>query len=62
MSNVDDSVGGHPFLIWQVLSVARTGRRLVNSEKIKEMDKELTKVIDDFSRAVHIRCTLRARV
>ena len=54
MSNVDVSVGSHPFLIWQLLSVARTVGGLVSSEKLGEMDKELTKVIDDFDRAVNI--------
>ena len=54
MSNVDVSVGSHPFLIWQLLSVARTVGGLVSSEKLGEMDKELTKVIEDFDRAVNI--------
>lgn len=62
MSNVDISVSSHSFLIWQVLSEARTVGRPVDSGKIEEMDKELTKVIDDLDRAVNIHGTLRTRV
>ena len=61
MSNVDVSVGSHPFLIWQVLSVARTVGGLFSSEKIGEMDKELTKVIEDFDRAVNIEALRLAK-
>ena len=64
MSNVDVSVGStsHPFLIWQVLSAARTVGGLVSSEKIGEMDKELTKVIEDFDRAVNVEALRLAKV
>ena len=54
MSNVDVSVGSHSFLIWLVLSVVRTVGEPVNSWTVGEMDKELTKVIEDFDRAVNI--------
>ena len=37
-----------------MLSVARTVGGLANSEKIGEMGKNLTKVIEDFDRAVDI--------
>ena len=61
MSNLDVSVGSHPFSIWQVLSVARTVGGLVSSEKIGEMEKELTKVIEDFDRAVNIEALRLAK-
>ena len=57
-----DTVGRPPFLIWHVLSVARAVGGLVDPKKIGEMDKELTKVIEDLDRVLHIRGTLRARV
>jgi len=33
---------------------ARIGRRLADEEKIGEMNKELTQVIEDFDRAVNV--------
>ena len=42
--------------IWQVLMI--TARTPANPEKIEEMDKELTKVIEDFNHAVDVE-TLR---
>ena len=56
MSNVGVSVGINPPLwTWQVLIVAeRTVGGLVHPVKIEEMDSELTKVIEDFDRAVNI--------
>ena len=62
MSNVDISVSSHSFLIWQALSVARTAGGPVDLGKIEEMDRELTKVVDDLDRAVNIHSTLRIRV
>jgi len=55
MSDVGVLVGGH--LIWnvQLLIIAeRTLGGLVRSEKIEEMNQELTKVIEDFDRAVNV--------
>ena len=62
MSKVDVSVGSHPFLIWQKLSVARTVGGLVDSEEIGEMDKELTRVIKDFDHAVNIEALRLVKV
>ncbi len=43
------------FWIWRLLmTTARTVGGQVHPEKIEEMDKELTKVIEDFNRAVDI--------
>ena len=47
------------FWIWQVLTIAaRVVRGLVGVEMIDELDGELTKVIEDFDRAVNVE-TLR---
>ena len=55
MSDVGDLVGGHLVWIVQLLMVAeRTLGGLVRPEKIEEMDEELTKVIEDFDRAVNV--------
>jgi Cdc6-like AAA superfamily ATPase len=55
MSNVGVSVGSPLLWTWQVLIVAeRTVGGLVHPEKIEEMDSELTKVIEDFDRAVDV--------
>jgi len=55
MSDVGDLVGGHLVWIVQLLMIAeRTLGGLVRPEKIEEMDEELTKVIDDFDRAVDV--------
>ena len=62
MLNVDVSVSSHLLLIWRVLmSVARTVDGLVSSETIGEMDKELTKVIEDFDRAVNVEALRLAK-
>jgi len=48
---------GRPLLVWvvQLLMIAeRTLGGLVRQEKIEEMDEELTKVIEDFDRAVNV--------
>ena len=58
MSNVGISVGSHHSLIWQVLSLARTVGGLVNSETIGEMEKELTKIIEDVKCAMNIKALL----
>ena len=55
MSDVGDLVGPH--LVWTVqllMIVERTLSGLVRPEKIEEMDEELTKVIEDFDRAVNV--------
>ena len=60
MSNV---VGGHLLaLIWQVLITA--ARRVGGSaylETIKEMERDLTKVIEDFDRAVNVEALFLAK-
>ena len=62
MSNVGVLVGSHLGLILPVLmSVARTVGGPVNLETIGEMDKELTKVIEDFDRAVNIEALRSAK-
>jgi len=48
--------------IWQVLmTTARTVGGRANPEKIQEMDKELTKVIEDFNHAVDIEALRLAK-
>ena len=55
MSNVGVLVGNHPQWTWEVLIIAeRTVGGLVYPDKIEEMDSELTKVIEEFDRAVNI--------
>jgi len=55
MSDVGDLVGGYLVWVVQLLMIAeRTLGGLVRPEKIEEMDEELTKVIDDFDRAVNV--------
>ena len=52
-------VGSHLVWVVQLLMIAgRTLGGLVRPEKIEEMDEELTKVIEDFDRAVNVE-TLR---
>ena len=59
MSSVDVSVSNHLFWIWQSLTIAARGLvGLVRPETIDELDVELTKVIEDFDRAVNVE-TLR---
>ena len=48
-------VGSHLVLVVQLLMIAeRTLGGLVRPEKLEEMDEELTKVIEDFDRAVNV--------
>jgi len=59
MSNVGASVGSHLLWTWQVLIIVeRTMGGLVHPGTIEETDVELTKVIEDFDRAVNVE-TLR---
>jgi len=44
---------------WQVLMI--TARTLANPEKIEEMDKELTRVIEDFIHAVDVEALRLAK-
>jgi len=62
MSDVDVLVGNHPGWIVQLLMIAeRMLGGLVRPEKIEEMDEELTKVIEDFDRAVNVETLRLAR-
>ena len=55
MSDVGDLVGSHLIWVVQLLMIAkRTLGGLVCPEKIEEMDKELTKVIEDFNCTVNV--------
>jgi len=55
MFDVGVLVGSHLVWIVKVLTIAeRTLGGLVRLEKIEEMDEELTKVIEDFDRAVNV--------
>ena len=55
MSDVGVLVGHHLVWIVHLLMIAeRTLGGLVHPEKIGEMDEELTKVIEDFDRAVNV--------
>jgi len=59
MSDVGALVGSHLIWIIELLMIAeRTLGGLVHLEKFEEMDEELTKVIEDFDRAVNVE-TLR---
>jgi len=59
MSDVGILVGSHLVWIVQLLMIAeRTLGGLVRPQKIEEMDEALTKVIEDFDRAVNVE-TLR---
>ena len=50
------------FWIWQVLTItARTVGGPAFPEKIEEMDRELTKVIDDFNHAVDVEALRLAK-
>jgi len=60
MSDAGALVGSH--LVWIVkflMMAERTLGGLVRPEEIEEMDEELTKVIEDFDRAVNVEA-LRA--
>jgi hypothetical protein len=62
MSNVAVLVGRCLIWIWIVLTIAeRTLGGLVHLEKIEEMDKELTRVIEDFDRAVNVEALRQTR-
>jgi hypothetical protein len=62
MSNVGVSVGRHPFWIWQMLMIAaRVVGGLVHPPTIEEMERELTKVIEDFDRAVNVEALRLAK-
>jgi len=55
MSDVGVLVGSHLVWILQLLIIVeRTLGGLVRPEKIEEMDEELTRVIEDFDRAVNV--------
>ena len=55
MLNVGVSVGSRHFWIWQMLTIAeRTLSGLAHPQRVEEMDRELTKVIEDFDRAVNV--------
>ena len=62
MSNVGVSVGNHIFWVWRALTiVARVVVGLVRPKTIDELDGELTKVIDDFDRAVNVEALRLAK-
>jgi len=62
MSSVGVSVGSALFWIWQMLmSTERVLGGLAHPEKIDEMDRELTKVIEDFDRAVNVEALRLAK-
>ena len=62
MSNMDASVCSDPRLISQILMIAeRTLGGLVHLEKIEEMDRELSNVIEDFDRAVNVEALRQAK-
>jgi len=55
MSNAGVLVRSDLRSIWQILMIAeRTLSGLIHLEKIEEMDGELSKVIEDFDRAVNV--------
>ena len=62
MSDVGVLVGDHLVLALQLLMISeRALGGLVHPEKIEEMDKELTEVIEDFDRAMNIEALRLAR-
>ena len=62
MSNVGVSVGSRHFWFWQMLTIAeRTLSGLAHPQKVEEMDRELTKVIEDFDRAINVEALLLAK-
>jgi len=62
MSDVDVLVGSHLVCIVRLLMIAeRTLGGLVRLEKIEQMDEELTKVIEDFDRAVNVEALRLAK-
>ena len=62
MSDVDGSVGNHLFRNSHLLMIAaRTVGGVVNPGMIEEMERDLTKVIEDFDRAVNIEALRRIK-
>ena len=62
MSNVVVLVGNRLFWDQQILTIAeRTLGGRAHSGKIEEMDGELTKVIEDFDRAVNVEALRLAK-
>ena len=62
MSSVGVSVGSALFWTWKMLmSTERALGGLAHPEKIEEMDRELTKVIEDFDRAVNVEALRLAK-
>jgi len=62
MFDVGVLVGSHLVWVVQLLMIAeRTLGGLVRPEKIEEMDEELTKVIEDFDRAVNVEALRLAK-
>jgi len=62
MSDVDVLVGSHMGWVVRLLMITeRTFGGLVPAEKIEEMDEELTKVIEDFDRAVNVEALRLAK-
>ena len=62
MSDVGVLVGNHLVWILELLMIAeRTLGGFVHPEKFEEMDEELTKVIEDFDRAVNIEALRLAK-
>jgi len=62
MSDVGVLVGNRLVWILKLLIIAeRTLGGLVRPEKIEEMDEELTRVIEDFDRAVNIEALRLAK-
>jgi len=62
MSDVGVLVGNSPVWILQLLMIAeRTLGGLVHLVKIEEMGEELTKVIEDFDRAVNVEALRLAK-
>ena len=55
MSDMDVSVSNRLFWIWHVLMIAaRTVGELVDQNTIEEIERDLTRVIEDFGRAMNI--------
>ena len=62
MSSVGASVGSRHFFIWQILTIAeRTLSGLAHPPRVEEMDRELTKIIEDFDRAINVEALRLAK-
>jgi len=62
MSNMGALVRSDLRSIWQSLMITeRTLSGLVHLEKIEEMDRELSKVMEDFDRAVNVEALHQAK-